>query len=302
VQAIAREAWVRLVLVDPETLAPAPGYVELTQFGIYAPTFGEYDVAALVQLARDAEAAGWDGFFIWDHLAWTPERGQDVADTTVALTAIAQSTQRLRFGALVTSLARRRPWKLAKEAATLDGISGGRLVVGAGLGAQGDLVPFGEGGSPAQLAARVDEGLDLLASLWSGEPVTHEGEHFRVQNAMLRPAPLQRPRIPIWIAGFWPNRAPFRRAARWDGALPLSAGHLLKPLSLAELRECRDYISAHRTGDDPFDLVAFAATGSRTGDVAQYEAAGATWWLEAVDPLRESLVEFRARIRRGPGS
>jgi luciferase-like monooxygenase len=234
-------------------------------------------------------------------LAWTPDGGQDLADTTVALTAIALATERVRFGALVTPLARRRPWKLAKEAATLDRLSGGRLVVSAGLGAQGDMLPFGDGGPPAQLAARLDEGLDLLASLWSGQTVSHEGEHFRVRDALLRPAPLQQPRIPIWVAGFWPNRPPFRRAARWDGALPLRRGHLMKELSPQELRRCRDYIGEHRTSSDPFDLVAFAATQPRTPEiVVEYEEAGATWWVEAVDPVAESLGDFRARIGRGP--
>jgi alkanesulfonate monooxygenase SsuD/methylene tetrahydromethanopterin reductase-like flavin-dependent oxidoreductase (luciferase family) len=271
------------------------------RFGVYVPTFGEYDVRTLARLAQDAEAAGWDGFFIWDHLAWTPDGGQDLADTTVALTAIALATERVRFGALVTPLARRRPWKLAKEAGTLDRLSGGRLVVGAGLGAQGDTVPFGDAAPQAELAARLDEGLELLASLWSGQPVSHEGEHFRVHGAVLRPAPVQRPRIPIWVAGFWPNRPPFRRAARWDGALPLARGHLMKELPPEELRRCREYISAHRTSGDPFDLVAFAATRPSTTDaVAEYEEAGATWWVEAVDPLAESLADFRARIRRGP--
>jgi alkanesulfonate monooxygenase SsuD/methylene tetrahydromethanopterin reductase-like flavin-dependent oxidoreductase (luciferase family) len=271
------------------------------RFGVYVPTFGEYDLNTLAQLAREAEATGWDGFFIWDHLAWTPDAGQDLADTTVALTAIALATERVRFGALVTPLARRRPWKLAKETATLDRLSGGRLVVGVGLGAQGDILPFGEGGLPAQLAARLDEGLDLLASLWSGQPVSYTGEHFQVQDAVLRPAPLQRPRIPIWVAGFWPNRPPFRRAARFDGALPLARGHLMKELSPPEMRRCRDYISAHRTSSDPFDLVAFAATQPRTPEmVAEYEQAGATWWAEAVDPIAESLADFRNRIGRGP--
>ncbi len=271
------------------------------RFGVYVPTFGEYDVITLAQLARETEQAGWDGFFIWDHLAWSPDEGQDLADTTVALTAIALATERVRFGALVTPLARRRPWKLAKETATLDRLSGGRLVVATGLGAQGDLSPFGDSAPPAQLAARLDESLDLLEALWSGQPVSHTGEYFRIQDAMLRPAPIQQPRIPIWVAGFWPNKAPFRRAARFDGALPLTRGHLMKELSPGELRRCRDYISAHRTSSAPFDLVAFAATQPRTPDtVAEYEQAGATWWVEAVDPLAESLADFRDRIRRGP--
>jgi luciferase-like monooxygenase len=174
-------------------------------------------------------------------------------------------------------------------------------VVGVGLGAEGDMVPFGEGSPPAERAARLDEGLELLVSLWCGQPVSHEGEHSRLRDALLRPAPLQRPRIPIWVAGFWPNRAPFRRAARWDGALPLARGHLLKELSPGELRRCRDYVGAQRTSSDPFDLVAFAAGQPRTPEVvAEYEEAGATWWVEAVDPLTESLADFRARIGRGP--
>jgi hypothetical protein len=222
-------------------------------------------------------------------------------DTTVALTAIALATERVRFGALVTPLARRRPWKFAKETATLDRLSGGRLVVGAGLGARGDIVPFGDGAPPAALAARLDEGLELLASLWSGRPVSHDREHFRLEDALLRPTPLQHPRIPIWVAGFWPNRPPFRRAARWDGAVPLTRGHLMKELSPAELRRCGDYINAHRASSDPFDLVAFAATQPRTPEVvAEYERAGATWWIEAVDPHAESFADFRARISRGP--
>jgi hypothetical protein len=118
---------------------------------------------------------------------------------------------------------------------------------------------------------------------------------------VLRPTPLQRPRIPIWVAGFWPNRPPFRRAARWDGAPPLARGPLMKELSPGELGRCRDYISTHRSAREPFDLVAFAATQPRTPEtVAEYEAAGATWWVEAVDPLAEALADVRARIARGP--
>jgi luciferase-like monooxygenase len=272
----------------------------MVRFGVYVPTFGEYGVAMLAGLAREAEVAGWDGFFIWDHLGWTPDgtgsRGHDGrADRDRARHRTGP------LGALVTPLARRRPWKLAKEAATLDRLSGGRLVVGVGLGAEGDMVPFGEGSPPAERAARLDESLELLVSLWSGQPVSHEGEQFRLRDALLRPAPLQRPRIPIWVAGFWPNRAPFRRAARWDGALPLARGHLMKELSPEELRRCRDYMGAQRTSSDPFDLVAFAAGQPRTPEVvAEYEQAGATWWVEAVDPLTESLADFRARIGRGP--
>jgi alkanesulfonate monooxygenase SsuD/methylene tetrahydromethanopterin reductase-like flavin-dependent oxidoreductase (luciferase family) len=270
------------------------------RFGVYVPTFGEYDVRTLAELAREAEAAGWDGFFVWDHVLWSPD-GSGLADTTVALTAIALSTERVRFGALVTALARRRPWKLARETATLDRLSGGRLVVGAGLGASGDLVPVGDGRPPRDLGAVLDEGLEVLAALWSGEPVTRGGEHFRLEAARISPPPLQRPRIPIWVAGFWPNRPPMRRAARWDGALPLRRGSLLEELTPEELGACVGYLRAHRKDHAPFDVIAFRTTTERSPElVGEYEAAGATWWLEAVNPLSESLAHFRTRVSAGP--
>lgn len=272
------------------------------RFGVYVPTLGEYDVRALAALAREAEAAGWDGVFVWDHLLWVPDgvATRDLADTTVALAAIALATERIRFGALVTPLARRRPWKLARETATLDRLSGGRLVVGVGLGGRADVDPVGEGRPERERAALLDESLEVLAALWSGEPVTHRGERLRLDGARVRPAPLQRPRIPVWVGGSWPSRPPFRRAARWDGAVPLSRGSLLGAPSPDELRDCRRLIEAHREGRGPFDLVVVAEGGGRPGLVPDYERAGATWWLDAVNPRLEGVDSFRARVREGP--
>jgi hypothetical protein len=275
--------------------------VAAVRFGVYVPTFGEYDVATLATLAREAEGAGWDGFFIWDQLLWTPQPGMPLADTTVALTAIALATERVRFGALVTPLARRRPWKLAKEVATLDRLSGGRVTVGVGLGGRGDLEPVGETVDEAERAALVDEGIDVLTALWSGQPVEHAGAAFRLTQAMMLPPPVQRPRVPIWVAGFWPNKPPFRRAARWDGAVPLRRGALLEGLSSSELRDCVAYVRAHRGDDAHFDVLAFGTSRGQNGQrVRESEAAGATWWLEAVNPSEESLGEFRSRISLGP--
>lgn len=271
------------------------------RFGVYAPSFGEYDVPALAALAVEAERAGWDGFFIWDHLFWSPQPQAPLVDTTVALTAIALATTRVRFGAFVTPLARRRPWKLAKEAATLDRLSGGRLVLGVGLGGRGDLEPVGETVDDRERAALLDEGLKVVTALWTGEAVSHAGPAFRLADATMLPTPLQQPRIPIWIAGFWPNKPPFRRAARWDGAIPLRRGHLLEGLSPAELADCRTFIQAQRAGDTPFDIVAFGTSPKRNPELSSAaEAAGATWWIEAVNPLEESLAQLRARVGRGP--
>jgi alkanesulfonate monooxygenase SsuD/methylene tetrahydromethanopterin reductase-like flavin-dependent oxidoreductase (luciferase family) len=271
------------------------------RFGVYAPTSNEYDVRTLAGLAGEAEAAGWDGFFLWDNILATFDGSGVLADTTVALTAVALATQRMRFGALVTPIARRRPWKLAKETATLDRLSGGRLVVGAGLGGTWDFVPVGEPDVGRQRAAMLDEGLDVLAALWSGQPVDHRGTHFAVHGARIVPPPVQRPRIPVWVAGYWPGRAPFRRAARWDGVAPLRAGCQFQGLTPAELRDCVDLVASHRGARDGFDVVYFHTSGKRDADlVAEYARAGATWWLESTFPLTESLSDFRGRVRAGP--
>lgn len=270
------------------------------RYGLYLPIHGPFDVDTLTDLARTGEQAGWDGFFIWDHITWTPDDSHVVTDTTVALTSIALATEKIRFGALVTPLARRRPWKFAKETATLDRISGGRLVVGVGLGEPKDSEPFGELTPPKVTAARLDEALTIVEKLWSGEPTTFRGEHFELTDAVLLPRPVQQPRIPVWVAGLWPNKPPFRRAARWNGALPLARGHMLMDLTPEELRDCRQFIVETR-GSEDVEMVYFAVTHERNAEnVAAYEAAGANWWLEAIHPLHETLDEFRARVEAGP--
>jgi alkanesulfonate monooxygenase SsuD/methylene tetrahydromethanopterin reductase-like flavin-dependent oxidoreductase (luciferase family) len=271
------------------------------RFGIYVPTSGEYDVPALMRLAREAEELGWDGFFVWDNLLATFDGSGVLADTTVALTAVALATERIRFGALVTPLARRRPWKVAKEMATLDSLSHGRLIFGAGLGGTWDFVPVGELPVGPVRAALLDEGLGVLHAFWSGEAVVHKGEHFTIDRARIVPPPVQRPRIPIWVAGYWPGGAPFRRAARWDGVAPLRAGHIFRGLTPAELSECVGYVRSHRDREAPFDAVYFHTSTARDSSLAtEYEQAGATWWLESTYPVTESLAEFRQRMRAGP--
>jgi hypothetical protein len=174
-------------------------------------------------------------------------------------------------------------------------------VLGVGLGGRGDLAPVGETDDERERAAVLDEGLSVLTALWRGEPVSHQGYRFRLSEATMLPAPHQQPRIPVWVAGFWPNKPPFRRAARWDGAIPLRRGHLLEGLSPRELKDCADYIRAHRADDASFELLAFATSPAPRPDLtAECEAAGATWWIEAVNPLKESLTEFHPRLIRGP--
>jgi alkanesulfonate monooxygenase SsuD/methylene tetrahydromethanopterin reductase-like flavin-dependent oxidoreductase (luciferase family) len=268
------------------------------------PNIGDYgDPALLVDLARAAEAAGWDGVFLWDHIVYR-EQGWPAADPWVTAGAIAASTERVRLGVLVTPLARRRPWKVARETASLDVLSAGRLVVGAGLGsqAQAEFAAFGDDADARVRAEKLDEGLDILMGLWSGEPFSFAGRHHRVEETTFLPRPVQRPRPPIWIAGRWPARPPFRRAARFDGVFPTfeGVGHAEMPPP-ERLAEAVRYTLEHRRDDAPFDVALEGqCDGPEPERVAPYEAAGLTWWIEKLGWFRGPPDAMRERIERGP--
>ncbi len=287
--------------------------------GIYAPTLAEYaDPRVHVELATAAEEAGWDGYFVFDHLVFMSEL--PLAEAFVTLSGVAVATQRIRIGPMITPLARRRPWQLGKELATLDHLSGGRLVLGVGLGGppDEDFGNLGEDGSPKVLAEKLDEGLEVLHGLFGDEPYTFEGKHYQVHHAVLRPKPVQTPRIPVWVAGFWPNRRPFRRAARWDGCFPLAAVDSFEPgaqddgvgfqqmwLPPARYREVSEFFAKERKTGDPFELVAAGSTANddpaaAAAKLVEYREAGATWWLEWLSDAPGSLEKARELIERGP--
>lgn len=240
---------------------------------IFVAPFDELaEPGVLADLAARAEDRGWHGFFLWDHTVYRdPVRA--VADPWVAMAAQACATSRIRLGPLVTPPARRRPWKLAREATTLDRLSGGRLTLGLGLGADNslELSGFGEEVDDRTRAAVMEEAVEILLQCWSGEPVSFAGEHFQVEAKPFLPLPLQEPRPPLWFASRWPARKPVRRAARYEGLFPID---LPGPDALAELAA----EVAEQRGPDagPFDLV---VTGDPGDDVAGWAAAGATWWL-----------------------
>jgi alkanesulfonate monooxygenase SsuD/methylene tetrahydromethanopterin reductase-like flavin-dependent oxidoreductase (luciferase family) len=248
---------------------------------IFVAPFDELaDPRLLAGLAADAEAAGWDGFFLWDHIVYSAPTSA-VLDPWIVMAAIAMATERLITGPLVTPLSRRRPHKLARETVTLDLLSAGRLVLGVGLGSDrhGELSPFGEVAVPREQARLLDESLVKLEDYWAG--------------AFL-PRPVQRPRIPIWAAARWPARKPVRRAARLDGLFPVE---LPAPDALAQLR---DEIAEQRLQEGltgPFDLV---VTGQPGTDPAPWEAAGATWALTGFG-AQPKLADVRAAIAAGPG-
>jgi alkanesulfonate monooxygenase SsuD/methylene tetrahydromethanopterin reductase-like flavin-dependent oxidoreductase (luciferase family) len=247
--------------------------------GIFVAPFDELaDPRVLARLAAAAEERGFDGFFVWDHVNYRPPTSA-LADPWVAMSAIATATERMLIGPLVTPLSRRRIQKVARETVTLDLLSGGRLVFGVGLGSDsgGELEPFGEVVDARERARLLDDGLERLVQFWDGD---------------FEPRPLQRPRIPVWVAARWPNKRPMRRAARWDGLFPIDQE---EPEQLAEMVA---YVNEHRPdGTGPFEIVVDNPPGT---DPEPWEQAGATWCLTGfgATPLE---AEVRAAIEAGPG-
>lgn len=263
------------------------------RYALFVAPFGELaDPRVCAELAARAEDGGWDGMFLWDHMLYNPPV-ERIADPWVTMAAMACATANIRLGALVTPIARRRPWKLAREAVTLDHLCGGRLVFGAGLGGDPgrELSAFGEEQDPRARARLLDEGLELLVALWAGESVDHDGA-YHLDGVRLLPPPFQQPRIPVWLAARWPHRAPVRRAARYDGLFPIG---LTEPGQLAELV---DLVAAYRDDDAraPFDV---AVTGRPGVDPGPWRSAGSTWWLVGFGP-EVTLAAVSAALDEGP--
>jgi probable F420-dependent oxidoreductase len=269
------------------------------RYGIVVSNLDDYaDPRLVVRLARAAEEAGWETFFVWDHLGFV--WGSPSSDPWISLSAVAVRTTHLKLGTAITPLARRRPQVVANALASLDLLSGGRMIFGAGLGGvREEFTAFGEPGDAKERARMLDEGLTVLDGLWSGEPLTHHGQHYHLENVSLAPLPLQRPRIPIWIGG---EGAPaLRRAARWDGWLaPATSpeGMAKDPERIAEMVA---EIQHHRRADTPFEVAVdgYSEPGDPTLPRA-YEAAGATWWLESIHGMRGPLEAMIARVEAGP--
>jgi alkanesulfonate monooxygenase SsuD/methylene tetrahydromethanopterin reductase-like flavin-dependent oxidoreductase (luciferase family) len=273
------------------------------KFGVYLSGVGVFcDAALLAGLAHEAEMAGWDGAFMWDHIA----QPHSAVDPWVTLAAMAVKTERIKLGPVITPLARRRPWKLARETVTLDHLSNGRLILGVGLGwGSTEFDTFGEDGNPCTRAEKLDEGLDVLTGLWSGRPFNYNGKHYQVKDAQFLPHPFQLPRIPIWVCGAWPGKkAPFRRAARWDGVVAICSEN--RAIMPEEITAVKEYITRHRTADDAFDVIVIlwsegVHTPEERQEVERYKDMGVTWWLEDLSLERfQSIDDVRSRLRKGP--
>jgi alkanesulfonate monooxygenase SsuD/methylene tetrahydromethanopterin reductase-like flavin-dependent oxidoreductase (luciferase family) len=252
----------------------------------------------VAQLAAEAEAAGWDGVFYWDGIAIG---AMDTYDPWIVMAAIAMRTKRVRLGAIVTPPSRRRPWKLARETMTLDHLSGGRLVVPVGLGALDDGA-FGNVGEPTDARTRaemLDESLEILEGLWSGEPFAYQGRHYRFGPMTFAPTPVQMPRIPIWVVGTWPQERSMRRVLRFDGIVTQTE----RP---EDVRAIAEYVARERPqkpGDAAFEIVAQGRTRPDDEDpaalVRPFADAGATWWIDA-DWQGATVQSLRRRIQAGP--
>ncbi len=284
------------------------------KYGVCLPNFGCFgDPQVVIDLAQSAESAGWDGFFLWDHVLHSFQ-WYHVAEPWTTLAAVAVQTKRVRLGAMITPLSRRRPWNVVRETVTLDHLSGGRVIFGVGLGApvEEEFRYFGEETNAKIRAKRLDEGLDIVNGLWSGEAFSYQGEQYQLEEMAFLPRPVQRPRIPVWVGGMWPNKAPFRRAARWDGVYPISE----TGVSPEQWYDIMAYVKQHRTADTPFDA---AHAGATPGDnpagakdtVAPYTKAGVTWWMEDISPLRlgwqwkrpwpvDTFERLQERVQQGP--
>lgn len=256
------------------------------------PIFDELaDPAVLAGLAREAEDAGLDGVFVWDHVHYR-NPVEAVTDPWVSLAAIACATDRVRIGTMVTPLARRRPAVVARQVVALDHLSGGRMVLGTGLGLDvsgGEFAPFGDEADVRVRAEIYDEALALVRALVDGEPVDTAGTHLQISGGVrFLPVPVQR-HLPIWVAARWPNHRPMLRASRHDGVFVID----LEPAQLADVRA---FVEDHRPGGmDGFDLVVHAHEAT---DPDEWRAAGATWCLATFDPFSTTIETVRDRIRR----
>jgi alkanesulfonate monooxygenase SsuD/methylene tetrahydromethanopterin reductase-like flavin-dependent oxidoreductase (luciferase family) len=265
------------------------------------------EASEIVTMAREAEDKGWDGVFYWDGIYI--ESAGPMFDPWAMLAAIAMQTSRVRIGAMLTPVSRRRPWKLARETMTVDQLSGGRLVLPVGLGALDDG-GFGKVGEPTDRKTRaelLDEGLDIMTGLWSGKPFSYKGKHYTLDEMTFLPPPVQQPRIPIWAVGAWPREKSMARVLRYDGLLPakLDANGSFADVTPDDLRAMTAYIEERRTAATPFDIV---YEGRTPGDdlaqaaeiVRPYAEAGATWWMEAMWEAPNTPADVRRRIKQGP--
>jgi alkanesulfonate monooxygenase SsuD/methylene tetrahydromethanopterin reductase-like flavin-dependent oxidoreductase (luciferase family) len=249
------------------------------KFAVGLPNVGQFgDVEVLVDLAVEAERHGWDGVHLWDHLLFE-EPGWPVVSPVVAASAVAARTSTVRI-ILTTTLPRRQVQDVAQDAAGIDALSGRRLTLLPVLGSVDR--EYSEFGLDPDLRARgraLDERLERLGELW---------------------AEWQVPPIPIWCGGRWPNRAGLRRAARFQGAMPVFEETRDGVVPLRTFEAAAEFV--HGLAPGGIDLALEGATKGPADAqrITGYAVAGMTWWIEALGWWRGDLVTARERIAAGP--
>lgn len=270
--------------------------------GVWLTNDGDIGVAAMVETGVAAEAAGWDGVFVSDSLPFG-----EYPDPWVVLSGIAARTESIRLGTWVVPVPRRQPWQVASDVATLDQLSDGRVILGAGLGNADDYEAYGRPYEPPTLGARFDEALDVITGLWGSEPFSFDGEHFQLADAEVLPRPVQRPRVPIMLGAWWPNTKPFHRGARWDGIMPFGPaltgtgegphGEQAAGSAEEELRAMMDYY--HDIAEDPGEVLLPSIPSMDPVEYTDFAVEiGATWVLQT--SLGDGIDEIRETIENGP--
>lgn len=257
----------------------------------------------MVDLAVEVEQAGWDGFFAWDGISIG---SMEIYDPWTILAAAAVRTERVTLGAMIFPLSRRRPWKVVREALTIDHLSGGRLVIPVGLGALDDggftkVSP--EATDRRERAELLDETLAIMDQAWSGEQVDFHGKHYRVDGLRFEPRPVQRPRIPIWVVASWPRPKSMARAARWDGIMPSLSADQARQLSPADLNEITGWLRDHDAATRDVIIEGVSPAGDQTWIDEQLRPladAGATWWIESRWEEPNDPAALLDRVRQGP--
>lgn len=257
----------------------------------------------LVEYAVVAEDAGWDGVFLSDGL--TPQFKS--IDPWITFAGIATETSTITLGSWITPVCRRKPWQIAQDLATLDHLSDGRVLLGAGLGVEENYTMFGEPWKPTELGLQYDEALDIIDGLWRGDPLSYDGEFYSTDEAELPLTPVQEPRIPIVLACWWPNKKPYQRATEWDGIMPAAPaffgeeGQQGEPITGSPEEELRALLAYYYgLTDDPGEVIVPIDTPNAPPDFADTcRDLGATWLLTSslLEPDHDANLK---RIRAGP--
>ncbi|MHA2169731.1 MAG: LLM class flavin-dependent oxidoreductase [Candidatus Kariarchaeaceae archaeon] len=277
------------------------------KFGVDIGNYGAFsDPDYLKKFAHLVEESGWDGLFIWDHLQLFPEyfRGVPFIDPWIGLSIIAMNTTKIKLGPYITPLSRRRPWQVYRQVVSLDHLSKGRVMFGVGLGtpAEFDMGAFGDATDDKLRAELLDESLDIIQELSTGEIINFNGKHYHLKQVQLLPKPYQE-RIPIIVGGEWPNKPPFRRAARYQGVVPIS-NNWPNRLSPEDIIKIQVYIAKHRTLKEPIEVTLGGSTPVDQSEakkiIQPYKDVGLSWWLEDIDGIHGPFDQLIERVKAGP--